>query len=444
MLRDSHYLPTARIDRWLSPVHRFMAIKASSGILLIVCTAVALIWANSAWAESYFALWHTPLTIGVGSWVLTKDLLHFVNDGLMVLFFFVVGLEIKREIVGGELRDLQKAALPIVAALGGMVVPAAVYVALGFPLQLPAEAARGWAIPMATDIAFVVGVLALFGSRVPFGLKILLLSLAIVDDLGAVLIIAFVFTSGLAWLPLAVATAGCLLTWFMNWAGVRSIAAYAVVGVIVWFGVLKSGVHPTVAGVILGLMTPCHVWVPVPSMVAVVESLHRELSTKGADDPDLNHTIHEAEFALRESSSPLQRLEHTLHPWVAFVIMPVFALANAGVAIRLDAALEPTSLCVAAGLFLGKPLGIMLFSAVAVQMGLAKLPTGVNWMLLLGGSCLAGIGFTMSLFLVTLALPGSFADAGKLGTLIGSAASMIVGSAIILLVSKPAQPDSES
>lgn len=383
------------VDRWLAPVQRFLHVEASSGIVLLTCTAVALILANSPAAAWFVSLWKTAVSVTVGGVTISGDLGHLViNDGLMTIFFFVVGLEIKRHMVHGELRDPRKALLPMFAALGGVLLPAAIY--LVFQWGEPGQ--RGWAVPMATDIAFVVGFLALFGSRVPFGLKILLLSLAIVDDLVAVLIIAFVFTETIAWSWLALAAVAFGVIYVFQRIGVRAIGVYAWVGLFIWFAFLQSGVHPTVAGVMLGLLTPARAW-------------------------------------LGETGSPLQRLEDGLHPWVAFGIMPLFALANAGVLLEASALAEPVAMAVAVSLSVGKPVGILLLCLLAVRSGLTSLPDGVTWPMLAGGACLAGIGFTMALFLNSLAFPGAaFADAaaaGKIGTLAGSMVSAVIGAFVL-------------
>lgn len=385
----------APIDRWLAPVHRFLKIEAASGAVLMGCTALALVAANSAWAAAFAAIWKTPVVLTFGGLVVAGDLGHLViNDGLMTIFFFVVGLEVKRELVLGELRDPRRAALPLIGAVGGVVAPAAIYLALqwGEPGQ------RGWAIPMATDIAFVVGLLALFGKRVPIGLKIFLLTLAIVDDIIAVLIIALVFSAGLAWDWLALAAVLLGGVHVLNRIGVRLIGLYAVVGSLVWLAFLKAGVHPTVAGVMLGLMTPT---VAAPG----------------------------------EAESPLVRLEHGLHLWVAFAIMPLFALANAGVVLSPAGLGDPVAVAVAAGLAVGKPVGILLLCGLAIRVRLSSLPDQVTWGMLAGGACLAGIGFTMALFLNGLAFPAAefpaMEAAGKLGTLAGSVVSAVVGAAVL-------------
>jgi NhaA family Na+:H+ antiporter len=424
------HLPTPPVRRWTRPFARFLAIESASGFVLLGCTVFALAIANSPWGAAYYDFWHMHLTVTLGSWSLDHSLAHWVNDGLMTIFFFVVGLEIKREIVAGELRDPRKAALPIMAALGGMIAPAAIY----YALQQGQPGERGWGIPMATDIAFVVGALALLGPRVPIGLKILLLALAIADDIGAVLVIAIFYSSDLSTSALTGAAIGLFVTLIMRVIGVRSIAVYVCVGIGVWFACLLSGIHPTVAGVVLGLMTPAGAWIGRETLGVVVRHAHGRLdeSPDWEDAPDRDHLLEELQTAAREASSPLHRLETALHPWVAFGIMPIFALANAGVVISLAQVQSPVALAVALGLMVGKPVGIFAFSWVAVQIGLARLPAGVNWAAMLGAGCLAGIGFTMSLFVAGLALEGELLEAGKIGTLAGSAVSATLGAVLLI------------
>ncbi len=430
-------LPEARVDRWTAPIRRFLEIQSASGLVLIACTMLALFLANSQWADAMAAFWQTPCELAFGEWSLKKDLLHVINDGLMVIFFFLVGLEIKREIVAGELRDPRKAVLPIVAALGGMVVPALLYIVVGAGVGLDESARDGWAIPMATDIAFVVGLLALFGDRVPFSLKILLLTLAIIDDLGAVLMIAFVFTETIHTSALIVAAVGTIAALVMRLAGVRPVPLYVVVGAIVWLAVLQSGVHPTVAGVLLGLMTPASPWIESRRLSEILETSVENLQN-GKAETARARLLSRVEFAAREGISPLDRLERTLHPWVAFVIMPIFAFANAGVPIQFAEMGDPVAVAVAAGLALGKPIGIVGFMALAVAVGIARRPEELSWGALTGGACLAGIGFTMSLFLAGLALPPEALDAGKIGTLLGSLISSIAGLGLLVWFTRPA------
>ncbi len=416
--------------RLVEPLARFLEIQSASGILLVICTAVALCMANSPWAAAWDDFWHTKVSLTVGHWQLSQSLAHWVNDGLMTIFFFVVGLEIKRELVDGELRSLRKAALPIVGALGGMIVPAAIYLLL----QGGREGHHGWGIPMATDIAFAVGLLALLGRRVPVGLKIFLLALAIADDIGAILVIALFYSSNVALLPLAAAAIGLTLVAGMNRFGVRSIGLYAFVGLGIWLAMFHSGVHPTVSGVVLGLMTPGRAWLEGRLLVEVLME-----ALDGIDGKiERRHTHDHRELVgavtrtATETLSPLERLETALHPWVAFGIMPIFALANAGVLIQPQAAGHGISLAVAAGLVAGKPLGIVLFSWLAVRSGVAQLPAGVTWPAMLGAGCLGGIGFTMSLFIANLALEGTLLDAAKIGTLGGSAVSAALGLALLV------------
>lgn len=423
-------LPVAPVDRWLRPFARFLRIESASGLVLLVCTAVAIVLANSRWSEGFLEIWETRFGLSIGAFEMRKPLHLWVNDGLMTLFFFVVGLEIKRELVSGELRDRRKAALPVMAALGGMIIPAAIYLAL----RAGRAGQSGWGVPMATDIAFVVGILALMGRRAPVGLRIVLLSLAIADDIGAVLVIAVFYSSDISMTALGVGAAGFGIILILNRLGVRRIPIYLALGTVIWFAFLKSGVHPTVAGVLLGLITPAHAWVGDQRLKQILESSLLRLRTErdGEIEPHHRPLLKQVSTAAVESVSPLERLETALHPWVAFGIMPLFALANAGVAINLNSIGHPVAWAVVAGLVLGKPLGIMVVTWVSVRIGLARLPTGVNWKVMLGGGCLAGIGFTMSLFIAGLGLDGPLLDAGKVGTLIGSALSAALGSTLLL------------
>jgi NhaA family Na+:H+ antiporter len=441
MIPEPPALPDAPVDRWLAPVTRFLHIEAASGVVLLACTAAALALANSPAAEWLAAIWKTPVSFEIGGFALSGDVGHLiVNDGLMTIFFFVVGLEVKRELVHGELRDRRKALLPMFAALGGVVVPAAIYLAVqwGEPGQ------RGWAIPMATDIAFVVGLLALFGQRIPFGFKILLLSLAIVDDLVAVLIIAFVFTETIAWGWLGLAGGAFGIVYAFNRIGVRSVGVYLVAGAFIWLAFLQSGVHPTVAGVLLGLLTPAHAWIGQQTFADVLRQAWERASGESAVPHGADADVGRTQFAVREAVSPLHRLEHGLHPWVAFGIMPLFALANAGVVLSPSSLAEPVAMAVAAGLAVGKPVGILIACALAVRLQVSSLPEGVTWGMLAGGACLAGIGFTMALFLNALAFPAAdfpaFEAAGKIGTLTGSLISAVLGAVILSSVLRQRAP----
>lgn len=428
-LHRANRLPREPIDRLTKPFVRFLHVQSASGIILLACTFAALVLANSPLADAFADFWQTPLGIAFGGFELKKPLLLWINDGLMTIFFFVVGLEIKRELVTGELRDPKKAMLPVMAALGGMLVPAAIY----WSLRRGQPGHEGWGIPMATDIAFVVGFLAIL-PRTPLGLKILLLTLAIADDIGAILVIAIFYSTDISLFALALAGGGLALVVLLRGLGVRSIAVYLAVGVAIWLAVLKSGIHPTVAGVLLGLMTPARAWVDSGPLQDIMTDVLDWL--RGSHDglhQDRHAMLEQLQKASLESISPLERLETSLHPWVAFVIMPVFALANAGVAIEPRTMSHPVAWAVAAGLVVGKPLGIVAFSWLAVRLGLARLPTSVNWKLMIGAGALAGIGFTMSLFIAGLGLTGELLDAGKFGTLIGSAVSAVLGSLLLLI-----------
>jgi NhaA family Na+:H+ antiporter len=433
-------LPAEPIDRVVEPVARFLHVEAASGVVLLLVTVAALVLANSPASQDVHSFWNTPVGFSLGAFEMRHSLKHWINDGLMVIFFFVVGLEVKRELVLGELRDLRAAALPIAAALGGMVAPAAFYLVF----QWGEAGQRGWGIPMATDIAFVVGCLAVLGPRVPRSLRILLLSLAIADDVGAILVIAIGYTSGLHLSGLAWGILGIGLVMLLARVGVRSVPVYVLLGVGIWFGFHESGVHATIAGVILGLLTPARPWVSEGLLAQFVHKLGGFL--QGASWRDMHQrqaVLRSVERAARETIAPVERLETALHPWVSFVIMPLFAFANAGVSIQVGAFTDSLAVAVVVGLAVGKPLGIVLFSCLAVCAGLAKLPEGVSWGILAAGGVLAGIGFTMSLFIAGLALSEQLLDAAKIGILSGSGLCAVLGMALLLwLLPKPAQRDS--
>jgi NhaA family Na+:H+ antiporter len=419
-------LPNAPIQRITKPLADFLHVEAAGGVVLVVASAVALVLANSDWSEGYLAIWKTKFSIGFQP--MAHSLKHWISDGLMVIFFFVVGLEVKRELVVGELRDVRKAILPIAAALGGMVVPAGLYLAF----QFGESGQRGWGIPMATDIAFVVGCMAVLGSRVPPGLRILLLSLAIADDIGAILVIAIGYTDTIHWIPLIVAGGGLGATYAMTRLGVRSVGLYVAVGVVVWLGFHESGVHSTIAGVLLGLMTPAERWVSEGGLSDLVGQLGEFLHGDWDTDSQRHAFLQRVQRAAREALSPLERLEHGLHPWVSFAIIPLFAFANAGVPFEVEDLYEPIAVATALALFLGKPLGIFLASFIAVRAGWASLPDGVTWGVVIAGGFLAGIGFTMALFIADLALDDAALNAAKVGILSGSLFAAVVG--MLLLV----------
>jgi NhaA family Na+:H+ antiporter len=432
------------IERVLRPFQDFAHRESSSGLLLLGCTAVALGWANSPWADAYAHLWEVPLTVGVGEFGIRKSLHHWINDGLMAVFFFVVGLEIKREVLVGELASLRRATLPLAAALGGMIVPALLYVALNWS----GPGAPGWGIPMATDIAFALGVLALLGPRIPLALKVFLAALAIVDDIGAVLVIALFYTAdisagALTWAGLALA-----MLVMCNAAGVRHPGPYALLGLVLWVAFLESGVHATVAGVLLAFTIPARTRIDAGEFLTRSRGALDEFAAAGVSGADvLTSRAHQdailaVESAAELAQAPLQKLEDKLHGLVAFGIMPLFALANAGVPLTggIRAITSPVALGVVAGLVLGKPLGITLFAWLATRMRVAERPADASWRMVHGTGWLGGIGFTMSLFIAGLAFddPALLTQA-KLGILLASFAAGTVG--WILLRRVPAQAE---
>lgn len=423
--------PQPPIQRLLRPFQEFARLEAGSGVLLLICTVLALVWANSPFAPAYHHLWATQVTVGFGGFILSKDLLHWINDGLMAVFFFVVGLEIKREVIAGELSSFRKAALPVVAALGGMVVPAALY----FLLNLGRPTVRGWGIPMATDIAFALGLLALLGSRAPTSLKVFLTAFAIADDIGAVLVIAAFYTESIMWTSLAAGLGLLVLLVLANLAGVRHPLVYALLGTCLWVAFLKSGIHATVAGVLLAMTIPASTRIDPREFVRRGRQLldDFERAEIGRDDTgaaaERQAALHTLEQASEYVQTPLQRLEHGLHPWVSYLIMPLFALANAGVSLSGGSGLEnPVSLGIILGLVLGKPVGITLFAWIAVRSGLTALPLDLSWRQIHGAAWLGGIGFTMSLFIAGLAFgPSAELPSAKLGILTASAVAGVTG-----------------
>jgi NhaA family Na+:H+ antiporter len=390
---QEHDSPIPRKPSLIGGLQEFLRLEAASGILLVIAAILAMIVENSPLSTWYEALLGTPVEIRIGDFQIAKALLLWINDGLMAVFFLLVGLELKREIVRGELRDRSRAALPAIAALGGFAVPALIYSSLnwGDPLAM-----TGWAIPSATDIAFALGVLSLLGDRVPAALKLFLLTLAIVDDLAAILVIAFFYTADLSVLSLVVAGSAVAVLTILNRRGVLSIFPYLAVGLVLWAAVLKSGVHATLAGVVLAMFIP----------------LKRE------DE---------------EGKSPAEKLEHDLHPTVAFAILPLFAFANTGISLSgltFDSLIAPVPLGIALGLVFGNQIGVMSLAWISVKLGIGRLPDGVSWKMIYGASCLCGIGFTMSLFISSLAFEQgaqSLATDDRLGILMGSLISAAWG-----------------
>ncbi|KPK14719.1 MAG: hypothetical protein AMJ62_11955 [Myxococcales bacterium SG8_38] len=426
------HLPERPIQRLQRPLQAFMHIESAGGVALLICTAIALIAANSPYAGAYQAFWDRELRVAFGAVELAYPFWYWINDALMAIFFFVIGLEIKRELTIGELSDPKKVALPVAAALGGVVAPVAIYLSL----QYGEVGERGWAVPMATDIAFVVGCMSLLGKRVPHGLKLLMLSLAIVDDLMAVVVIAVFYTSSISATYLTASFVGLVVVVAMNRLGVRTVGLYVIVGIYIWVCMLKSGIHPTIEGVILGLLTPAQPWLGGKRFLGFLRHTDETLRNENTSLEEARSLVADLSFASREAVSPLVRLETSLHPWVAFGIMPLFALANAGVAIDLGQIGHPVALAVAVGLFLGKPLGIFGASWVAVKLGWASRPAGVTWPALGGAAFLGGIGFTMALFIASLGLSGELLVSAKVGIMLGSFGSAVVGMLILSIVTR--------
>lgn len=440
--RSSTDLPHEIADRITRPFARFLKIEAAAGALLFLAALLALVLANSAWSTPFLAFWETPIGLQFGALDFTRSLRHWINDGLMTFFFFVISLELKRELVLGELRDLRAAALPFAAALGGMIVPVSIYLILvaGEPGM------HGWGTVMATDTAFVIGCLALFGSRIPPALRLFLLSLAIFDDVGAILVVAVGYGEALNWPALALGVLGLGVVAGAARLGIRSIPIYFLMGALIWLCFDASGVHATIAGVVLGLMTPTRIWVSDIRLRAI---LGRVLAYPSGEhwsgDTADRRDLRQAGRAVAESLSPVERLEMMLHPWVGFAVMPIFALANAGVAITGADLGQSVSLAILAGLVLGKPVGVLGFSWLAVRLGLAARGASLSWPFLAAGAFLTGIGFTMSLFIAGLAYAPAMLSAAKLGILAGSICSAAIGISVLVWLTrrKRAFPDAK-
>jgi len=434
-------MPREPIDAIIAPIRRFLHIEATSGVLLVAATLAAIAAANSAAGEAFLAFWQTPAGLRFGAVQLELSLQHWINDFLMAVFFYVIGLEVKRELVKGELRDLRRAALPLAAAAGGMLAPAAIYLFL----QHGTPGGRGWGIPMATDIAFVVGCLAVLGGRIPVSLRIMLLSLAIADDIGAILVIAVGYTAQLDGSALLISGCGIALIVACMKLGVHSKGVYLILSLVVWFEFHSSGIHATIAGVILAFLTPAKAWIGERRLGRIIDrTLHFMQGADWRSSARRYAALRQMERAARSSISPLRRFETGLHPWVAFVIMPIFALANAGVRIEAAAFADPVAIAVCLGLLIGKPAGILLFSWLAVRTGVARLPADVGWAAVLGGGILAGIGFTMAIFIASLAMEGALLGAAKVGILGGSLASAVIGMLVLLLALPKAGPVSKT
>ena len=430
-MQQSQETPTVPINVITSPFVRFARMEAAGGIMLLLATAAALIWANSPWNETYHEIFQQPLTIGFVRFVVTEDWHGWINDGLMSLFFFLVGLEIKREVLVGELSTLGRAALPFVAALGGMVVPALIYLSIVSHESL----ARGWAVPISTDIAFTLGALTFLGHRVPISLKVFVTALAIVDDIFAVIVIAVFYTSSIHYLSLFLGLACIVIAFVANVLGIRRPSVYAFLGILAWCCVLSSGVHATVAGILLAFTIPARTLMDKTQFLEQSRSLLVKLDVAETNSFEEHSILHTLEEKIDLAESPLYKIEHAMQPWVGFLIMPLFALANAGVNISgstTTAIRQPASIGIALGLVVGKPVGIWLFSFLAVKSRLASPLAQVRWRHVFGAACLCGIGFTMSIFVAGLAFnSGQLLENAKIAILVASFLSAVLGCLVL-------------
>lgn len=434
-----YFMAKAVYMRWIAdPMKRFVTNSSTSGILLILAALVAIIISNTQYAEGFHHMWETKLAFSFGGFSLSKDIHHWINDGLMAIFFFVVGLELKREIIAGELSTPRKAIMPIAAAIGGMIFPALIYLAFNHPLSITGN---GWGIPMATDIAFALGILYLLGDKVPISLKIFLTALAIADDLGAVLVIAFFYTSDINLSSLVTGAMFLAVMIVGNLIGVRSTGFYGLLGIGgLWLAFLMSGVHPTIAAVLTAFTIPASVVVPESIFHRKMSSLLEKFNKATPNDKstitlEQQKILHKIEHLTTEASTPLQRLEHSLHPLVAFIVIPLFALANAGVTIDLNNLSNLTSsitLGVSLGLFVGKFIGVTGVVYLITKLKLSDLPDGTNWKHIIGAGFLAAIGFTMSLFISELAFTDkNMVEQAKIGIILTSTIAGIIGYSII-------------
>lgn len=429
-MQTTHAPPTP-IEVITSPFIRFAKMEAAGGIVLLSTTVLALVWANSPWKHGYHDIFETPVSVVLGKFTVTENRHEWINDGLMSLFFFLVGLEIKREILVGELSSMRRAAFPFIAALGGMLFPALIYIVL----TRSSDVGRGWAIPISTDIAFTLGLLTFLGKRVPISLKIFVTALAIVDDIFAVIVIAAFYTNEINYVSLGLALACIIVAFLSNILGVRNPAAYAFIGVLAWFCVLTSGVHATIAGILLAFTIPARTFLDKSLFLKQSRSLLDKLENADPNSFEEHAILNTLERETGLLESPLQRIEHSLQPWVGFVVMPLFALANAGVDLTGNATAaisHPVTFGVVAGLVVGKPAGILLFSLLAVKFGLALPLANVSWRQVFGAGCLCGIGFTMSLFVAGLAFDnGQVLEISKIAILAASVISAILGCVIL-------------
>jgi NhaA family Na+:H+ antiporter len=447
MVTKTESIESKSPGRILRPFKVFIKTEQFSGLILILCTLIALILSNFLLFDDYNTVWATDLTIKFGDLGLSKKFSLWINDGLMAIFFFVIGLEIKREILTGELNSLRKASLPIIAALGGMILPAIIYVI--FNLYSP-ESIAGWGIPMATDIAFTLGILALLGKRAPFSLKVFITGVAIIDDIGAIIVIAVFYSSNINWLILVIAFVIFLLLISFNRLNLQHPLLYIIFGIALWFIILQSGIHATIAGVLLALTVPARNKIDADIFIVESQLIIEKFQESGKCGSGVllnqkqQNAIKALETACQKVEAPLQRFERALHYWVAFTIIPIFILANAGVLLDdIPLSIHPIELGIFFGLVIGKPVGISLATWLAVKSGITSLPKGLTWTHIVGVAMLAGIGFTMALFIGSLAITDNTLLAmKKFSILIASFVAAILGIAI-LRTTKPIDIDLE-
>ena len=432
----------------IKPTQRFFRKEAASSLLLLAATTIALVWANFPVFESYHHTWHSEIGFSIGQASITKSLIHWINDGLMALFFFTVGLEIKRELLVGDLSTLKKALFPVFAAIGGMLVPGIIFALINFGTP----SAGGWAIPMATDIAFAMGAMAIFGKKLPMGLRVFLAAFAIADDLGAVLVIALFYTKIIVFSNLAICGILVLMLGIANFLWIRWTVVYAVLGIMVWIAVLGSGLHPTVAGIIVSMFIPARGKYDTDLFIQKakqrLEAFQCAENSCGFSillNEDHMNAVQSLELDCHNVETPLQRMLHALHPWVAFLILPIFALGNAGLSFHdvnfSEALTHPLTIGIILGLFLGKPVGITLFSYIAVKAKIAALPQGIYWPHIFGVSMFGGIGFTMSLFVSGLSFTTpALINYSKFAILIGSVLSAAIGIIFLMIYTFKIKP----
>lgn len=436
------------IEKIIAPVNRFIHLEYTSGIVLLISVVVAIVWANSSYVDAFHHLWETKLSVGFGEHILDHPLHIWINDGLMALFFFVIGLELKREFMDGELSSFKKSILPMTAALGGMLVPAAIYLIL----NIGHDSVNGWGIPMATDIAFALALLSMAGKHIPSSVKVFLSALAVADDLGAVLVIAFFYTASVNFMALAIAGIFLVILLIGNLLGIRSTIFYLILGICVWAGFLFSGVHATIAGVLVAFTIPAKTRVDELFYSDKVKKLivdfeNEKPSNSSLKTPQQHRTLQQVKILSDAAETPLQKIEHSLHPWVAFLVMPLFALSNSGIVIGADffsALMNPVSLGVTLGLVLGKFIGILLFTFFMVYLGFATLPNGATWKHIIGVAFLGGIGFTMSMFISGLAFTDdAFVEKAKYGILIASIIAGLLGTTVLKSTAPKSAPEPE-